>query len=118
MIRTKSIYTLKEPLDGLRLLVTRYYPRGIKKTHFDTWDRNLAPSKELLRDWKNGKLSEDEYTKRFENEMENAESRQSLLKIVKMSKVANVTLLCIEKEDGSFCHRHVLKKIIDNISQN
>ena len=35
MIRTKSIYDPKEESDGIRILITRYWPRGIKKEHFD-----------------------------------------------------------------------------------
>jgi uncharacterized protein YeaO (DUF488 family) len=31
MIRTKSIYDLKEESDGIRILITLYWPRGIKK---------------------------------------------------------------------------------------
>lgn len=34
--------------DGLRCLVTRYWPRGLKKTGFDIWLPALAPSKALL----------------------------------------------------------------------
>ena len=42
MIRTKSIYDPKEESDGIRILITRYWPRGIKKEHFDKWYKELS----------------------------------------------------------------------------
>ena len=86
MIRTKSIYESKEKLDGLHVLITRFYPWGVKKNHFDIWKKELAPSKQLLKEYK---------TKNKSN---------------------NITLLCYEKE-GKSCHRHLLKKIIENQSK-
>src|SRR5688572_21189776 len=37
------------PSEGVRLLVTRYRPRGVSKTDetWDEWDADLGPSKEL-----------------------------------------------------------------------
>jgi uncharacterized protein YeaO (DUF488 family) len=115
MVRTKSIYSPKEESDGVRILVPRYHPRGIKKTHYDLWDKRLAPSKELLTDWKQGKLSEKAYTERIIAEMKKEESQQALKSIAEVSKSETITLLCIEKEDGSFCHRHILKRLISEI---
>ena len=40
MIRTKSIYDPKEENDGIRILITRYWPRGIKKEYFDNGIKN------------------------------------------------------------------------------
>jgi len=34
--------------DGTRLLVMRFWPRGLKKTAFHHWHRDLAPTPELL----------------------------------------------------------------------
>jgi len=45
LIKTKSIYDKKELSDGTRILITRYYPRGIGKEKFDRWYRELSPSK-------------------------------------------------------------------------
>ncbi|MGH9997206.1 MAG: DUF488 family protein, N3 subclade, partial [Nitrososphaeraceae archaeon] len=39
MIKTKSIYVKKEDIDGTRILITRFYPRGIRKENFDRWYR-------------------------------------------------------------------------------
>ena len=56
MIKTKSIYDLKEESDDIRILITRYSPRGIKKEHFDRWYKELSPSRDLLKKYKINKI--------------------------------------------------------------
>ncbi|MGB6975356.1 MAG: DUF488 family protein [Terracidiphilus sp.] len=53
MIQLKRVYERAEPSkDGLRFLVERLWPRGIRKEalHFDAWVKDAAPSTEL-RQW-------------------------------------------------------------------
>ena len=114
MIKTKSIYESKETQDGIRVLITRFYPRGIKKSNFDIWKKDLAPSQKLLTELKNNKKTWIQFIDSFKSELEkNKESLQSIKKLRQESKTNNVTLLCFEK-DGNPCHRHLLKKIIQN----
>src|SRR5262245_19557677 len=49
-IRTKRWDEPSDPGDGLRILITRYRPRGLPKAAetWDTWMPHLGPSKELL----------------------------------------------------------------------
>ena len=37
--------------DGYRLLVTRFWLRGLKRENINLWFKDLAPSKELLREY-------------------------------------------------------------------
>ena len=114
MIKTKSIYESKETQDGIRVLITRFYPRGIKKSNFDIWKKDLAPSQKLLKELKNNKKTWSQFIASFKSELsESKESLQSIKELRKESKTNNVTLLCFEK-DGNPCHRHLLKKIIQN----
>jgi uncharacterized protein YeaO (DUF488 family) len=48
LLRTKSIYDDMEEHDGIRVLVTRFWPRGIRKERVSTMISALAPSKKLL----------------------------------------------------------------------
>ncbi|MDH5569598.1 MAG: DUF488 family protein [Nitrosopumilus sp.] len=114
MIRTKSIYEPKEELDDLRILITRFYPRGIKKTHFDLWKKELAPSKQLLKDYKTKKKTWEEFTESFQSELKDQKESIETIKDLKIkAKSNNITLLCYEKE-GESCHRHLLKKLLEN----
>lgn len=76
-LRTKSIYDKREREDGTRVLITRFYPRGVKSEHFDRWSRELSPSRGLLRDYKLGKKSWGDFKSEFIAELrENPFCRQ------------------------------------------
>jgi uncharacterized protein YeaO (DUF488 family) len=51
MINLKRVYEPASPEDGVRILVERLWPRGIKKDalKLDTWLKDVAPSDELRR---------------------------------------------------------------------
>ena len=51
-IKLKRVYEKPSAYDGIRILVERLWPRGLKKeeAHVDEWLRDAAPSNEL-RKW-------------------------------------------------------------------
>jgi uncharacterized protein YeaO (DUF488 family) len=51
MIALKRVYDKAAPEDGVRFLVERLWPRGIKKTdlRLDAWLKDVAPSAALRR---------------------------------------------------------------------
>jgi uncharacterized protein YeaO (DUF488 family) len=126
-VKTKSY---NDPIDyredGERYLIMRYWarPKSKKQLHIVDWLRDLAPSKELHRDWypkdkKNKKrISEEEYITRFNNEIMKNQNALRLLTMLRNKAIDNkenktITLLCIENE-GQFCHRHIVKQMIEN----
>ena len=113
MVKTKSVYDPVERTDGKRFLVTRHWPRGIQKTQLKiiNWFRELAPGKELLQDWKNEKIAWQEYELRYFKEMES--EREVIQKLANLAAYSTITLLCFEKEDNPYCHRHLLKQLIN-----
>ena len=116
MIKTKSIYSLVEAADGKRFLISRYWPRGLSKAklRLSGWIRELAPSKELLQDWKKNKISWQEYEQRYSKEMES--NQQFIGELANLAETSTITLLCFEKEDNPHCHRHLLKQMIETKS--
>jgi uncharacterized protein YeaO (DUF488 family) len=68
-LRTKSIYEPREESDGVRVLVTRFYPRGVKRERFDRWTRELSPSRELLRAYRAREKSWEEFRSEFVAEL-------------------------------------------------
>lgn len=118
MIKTKSIYKPKDDEDGLRILITRFYPRGVRKGHFDQWLRELAPTKELLKGYKEGEVNQTQFTIRFLQQINSDEiSRKTIQTLTELAKETNVTLLCYER-DGDFCHRHLVQDVIKDQMSN
>lgn len=115
MVKTKSVYDPVEASDGDRILVTRYWPRGISKARLrlTEWIKDLASSKELLRDWKGDRIDWNEYETRYYEEMQ---PNSRLIKLLReRAKKGTITLLCFEREDDPHCHRHLLKRLIENV---
>jgi uncharacterized protein YeaO (DUF488 family) len=54
MIKLKRVYEKEDPDDGVRYLIERLWPRGVKKTslRIDGWLKDAGPSTEL-RKWFN-----------------------------------------------------------------
>ena len=115
----KHVRLHASPEDGTRLLVMRYYPRGVRREHIDEWIRNLAPSPELL-SWcwdHEGDIDPDIYThtwrRRYREEME---QRADLIEGLRtrLRNGETLTLLCA-CHDPAKCHRTVLAEIISGI---
>jgi uncharacterized protein YeaO (DUF488 family) len=112
-IAVKRIYDHPSPDDGHRLLVMRFWPRGVKKERVDAWDRGLAPSKELLGDLNSGAVERLEYRERFRWEMANRpDSIEALSALRERAATEKVTLLCWCPDEDR-CHRGLLKEMIE-----
>lgn len=111
-IKTKSIYDEETPGEGFRLLVMRRWPRGIRKTRIDEWDRDLSPSLELLNDRLKKKIPFKEFKKRYVSEMKGSLQRQKIQLLAERAGKETITLFCHEEED-THCHRKILKELID-----
>jgi len=80
--------------------------------HHKFRDRALAPSAELLNDWKKGLISWQEYEKRYLQEMSAQQGK--IRELAKRAESETITLLCFEPEDNPHCHRHLLKGLIES----
>ena len=77
MFKLKRIYEPATPDDGVRILVERLWPRGVKKAsaHLDEWAKEVAPSG-VLRKWFHHDLTRwDEFRRRYFRELDEHEER-------------------------------------------
>jgi len=113
MIKTKSVYDAVEKSDGERILITRYWPRGVsrQKKEIIKYMRDLTPSEELLRAWNAKEISWEEYERRYKEEM--AGQAEGIEKLAEKASRGTITLMCVEKEQDPHCHRHLLKRMIE-----
>jgi uncharacterized protein YeaO (DUF488 family) len=118
MITTKRWNDPKELNDGLRVLVTRYRPRGLPKSQetWDIWMRELAPSVELHAAFygKHGKkISWPSYRAAFLREMK--ESKAAIRDLAQRIQAGeHITLLCSSAcVHDNRCHRALLREIIE-----
>jgi uncharacterized protein YeaO (DUF488 family) len=92
-IRVARVYDDLSPDDGRRVLVDRLWPRGFRKNdpRVGIWLKEVAPSKEL-RAWYNHEPERfDEFTARYEKELQGGEGFDELRMLAKQGVVTLVT---------------------------
>ena len=101
-IRTKRIYESSDDNDGIRILIDRLWPRGIKKesAEIKAWKKEIAPSNEL-RKWFNHEPERfEEFCKKYMEELGASEDAEKFSEFVKEQlKHENVTLLYAAKDE-------------------
>ena len=93
MIKIKRIYEDYAKSDGVRFLVERLWPRGIKKENLlmQAWLKDVSPSPELRQWFQHDPEKWDEFQKRYRMELES--NPQSWKPILDVLNYDNVTLL-------------------------
>ena len=110
-IRLKRIYEPPSEDDGYRVLSTRYWPRGVRKSAVDEYTTKTAPSRELLREFKHEGLTWEQYVPRYLDEMRSEAAISAIQRLAAMAKSGSMTLMCI-CEDENRCHRSLLRDLI------
>lgn len=93
MIQLKRVYEPETPKDGMRFLVERLWPRGIKKEslHFDAWLKDVAPSTELRQWFAHDPAKWEGFQRRYFAELD--ANSEALAPIRKAVRKGPVTLL-------------------------
>ena len=79
-VRVRRIYDRTEPDDGIRVLVDRVWPRGLRKdrANFDEWTRDVAPSTELRKWYNHDPEKFDQFRSQYRRELEGPTRRATL----------------------------------------
>jgi DNA-3-methyladenine glycosylase len=96
-IKTKRIYEPAEEGDGVRILVDRLWPRGIKKDAFDLWMKDVAPSNDLRKWFHHEDRKWSEFRTRYRREL--AANKTALAQLRTAIKGKTVTLLYGAKDE-------------------
>ncbi|HYF37271.1 MAG TPA: DUF488 family protein [Prosthecobacter sp.] len=127
-LHTKSIHTAIDPNhDGLRILATRYIPRGTPKARYDVWMASLAPSERLLKAFLQDNLTWTEFAAQYKKQLfaeaavdtenpriKNHGQKFTLRLLKALTQRQPLTFLCACAEDEPHCHRHLLKAVLES----
>src|SRR5579885_1086248 len=93
MINVKRVYDTSKPDDGIRFLVERLWPRGVKKEtlHLDEWLKEVAPSDALRRWFNHDPAKWKDFQKRYRAEL--ADKSDALRELLDAARSGDVTLL-------------------------
>lgn len=104
--------------DGVRILVDRLWPRGLRKddAHFDQWSKDLAPSTSLRQFYGHRPDRFAEFAKRYRVELRKTEAAAAVSEVIDLARRRSVTLLTASR-DLSHSEAAVLAKHLQQIIQ-
>lgn len=93
MLKIKRVYEPAEASDGVRFLVERLWPRGVKKEKLKmkAWQKDVAPSPALRSWYGHDPVKWGEFQRRYRAEL--ASNPESWKPILAEARDGNVTLL-------------------------
>ncbi len=112
MIKIKRVYEKPDIHDGLRILVDRLWPRGIRRStsNIDLWIKDVAPSMELRKWYSHEEKKWPEFEKKYKEELKENKGFDKILDIVQ--KADPVTLL-YSTSDKEHNNAVVLWKVLE-----
>lgn len=102
-LSVKRVYEPAGAEDGTRVLVDRYWPRGLskEKAQIDLWMKQLAPSADLI-SWFGHKPERwEEFQRRYREELESTGDRAALDELRDRARSGAVTLLFGARDEQS-----------------
>ena len=94
----------KIPTDVTRVSIAKWVPKGMRYIEY----QKLAPTEKILRAYKDGKLTTENYAKAYKREVLDKITLKEVMSFFELVGNGNdIVLLCFEKS-VDFCHRHIL----------
>ena len=112
-IRLKRIYDKPAEADGFRVLVDRFWPRGMSKNQaqIDLWDKSITPSTPLREWYKHDPSKWDEFEALYWQELSHNQSSVNHF-TEELAPHPTVTFLFGAK-DPAYSHATILKEFIE-----
>jgi uncharacterized protein YeaO (DUF488 family) len=115
MIRHGSIYDPAggPEVDGLRVLIMRRWPRGVRRDRVDLWLKDAAPTPDLLHALQHEGLPWPQFETRYRHEIQ-VDRPEVLPRLGGLEREhGTLTLICHEQiPPAQHCHRTILADLL------
>src|SRR3974390_3356061 len=110
MVSLKRVYDPPAKADGLRVLVDRLWPRGLRReaAAIDEWAKDVAPSRELRVWYGHDAERLSEFRVRYRQELRQAKAAEALERLRARAGRGRLTLLTATR-DLALSHAEVLR---------
>lgn len=98
-VRLKRAYAQPSSEDGIRVLVDRLWPRGVRKTSasIDRWNKDVAPNTELRKWFGHDPIRWDEFRRQYQAEL--AHHPEALDELRALAKGGRLTLVYAARDE-------------------
>ena len=99
-VRIKRVYETSAADDGIRVLIDRLWPRGVKKTDadIDQWEKDIAPSTALRKWFGNDPARWQEFRSRYAVEIHN--HPRQIKRLCVMTRQGPITLVYSARDEA------------------
>ena len=103
----RRVYEPPQTGEGLRILVDRLWPRGVRKEalEYDLWEKDIAPTPELRKWFGHAPERWETFHEKYRKELEAPDVQERLKEIVKTAGKRKITLLYGARDPD---HNHAL----------
>lgn len=117
-IGLKRVYEKPARGDGVRILVDRLWPRGIKKEdlRIDAWAKALAPSTELRKWFAHDEAKWPEFRKRYRAELAAAGATKVIRDLLASARRAKTITLLYAAKDQEHNEAVVLRSLFERVA--
>jgi uncharacterized protein YeaO (DUF488 family) len=116
-IAIKRAYDPPVASDGMRILVDKLWPRGLRKdaAHFDQWRKDLSPSTELRQFYSHRPERFAEFKTRYLAELRNKEAAAAVAQLIDINRRRTITLVTASRDlthsEAAVLAKHVQRLI-------
>lgn len=106
-VEIRRVYDTPDGDEGLRVLVDRLWPRGVRKDdlQYDLWEKDIAPTPALRKWFGHAPDRWEEFHERYRKELASPEVQERLRAIAKEAGKRKITLLYGARDPD---HNHAL----------
>ena len=114
-VAVKRVYEKPVRADGVRVLVDRLWPRGVRKQAVHTWLKELAPSDELRR-WFHARPQYWElFRRRYLKELSRPQAAEALQELYRLADTRSKLTLLFASRNLERNNAVVLKQLLDGM---
>ena len=99
LLPIKRVYDEPAPADGMRILVDRLWPRGVRKERVDLWLKDIAPSDALRHQYHGHPDQWEAFCAAYAAELGSASVRPALDRLREAVQAGPVTLLYAARDE-------------------
>ena len=114
-VAVKRVYESASPSDGVRVLVDRLWPRGLRKNVAHEWFREVAPS-DALRKWYHAQPELwMQFQKKYLEELARPEKQEDLMRLHMLSRKRKRLTLLFASKNVEHNNATVLRDLLERM---